>query len=293
MKGMIRRVLQALAEPVPARFLALRALDQWLNFLRYPAKLKYGSVERPGYGYGLLHAALQARKLGFPEISALEFGVAGGNGLVALERHAHRVQAETGVRVTTYGFDAGTGMPPPADFRDMPYVFQAGYFRMDEDKLRARLKTSRLLLGPIQDIITEFLRGRDTAPIGFISFDLDYYSSTVSALQIFEADENKFLPRVICYFDDIIGDLDDAYNEFTGELLAIREFNAAHEHIKVARAQGLRFYGSRLPREWPEQIFVAHFFQHNKYCRPIADVTQLPLKPDRRRDKPAAKNREA
>ena len=38
------------------------------------------ALERPNYAYCMLHAARLAQKLGLDRISALEFGVAGGNG---------------------------------------------------------------------------------------------------------------------------------------------------------------------------------------------------------------------
>ena len=50
----------------------------------------------PEYGYGLLNAALLAKRLGHARVTAIGFGVAGGNGLVALDHHAARVAAETG-----------------------------------------------------------------------------------------------------------------------------------------------------------------------------------------------------
>ena len=58
----------------------------------------------------------------------------------------------------------------------------------------------------------------------------------------------------------MVGDVDWAYNEFTGEMLAIHEFNAAHEDMKIAPVQGLRFFGGKLPSLWHEQIVVAHLF---------------------------------
>jgi hypothetical protein len=76
--------------------------------------------------------------------------------------------------------------------------------------------------------------------------------------------------------DEVFGK-DRAYNEFTGEMPAIHEFNAGHEDIKIAPVQGLRFYGGKLPSMWHEQIFVAHLFLHPDYGRPISDVQQLPL----------------
>ncbi len=79
-----------------------------------------------------------------------------------------------------------------------------------------------------------------------------------------------------CYFDDMVGDVDWAYSEFTGELRAIKEFNAAHADIKIAPVNGLRFWGTHIPQSWHEQIFVAHLFQHPQFGTPIAEMTQLP-----------------
>ena len=57
-----------------------------------------------------------------------------------------------------------------------------------------------------------------------MSFDVDYYSSTVDLLRIFDAHEEFLLPRVYCYLDDIIGDDWEIHCEYVGELLAIKEF---------------------------------------------------------------------
>jgi hypothetical protein len=195
---------------------------------------------------------------------------------VALEEHADYVKCETGVEVVIYGFDTGTGMPPPVDYRDMPYLWQAGDFVMDQEKLKARLRSSKLILGPVEETVQKFCREENCPPIGFIAFDLDYYSSTVSAFKIFEGDMKRLLPRVVCYFDDMVGGISWAYNEFMGELLAIKEFNEAHRDMKIAPVQGLRF-SSGDPRLWHEQIFVAHILNHGNYDRTISEFHQLPL----------------
>jgi hypothetical protein len=271
--------LSRLTQPYPLRLLALAWLDRRFNILPYASKLNVRSIERPEYGHPLLESARLAHKLGHSRISTIEFGVAGGNGLLALERHAEYVQRETGVEVSVFGFDTGSGMPPPVDYRDLPYLFQPGYFRMDVAKLKATLTTAELILGPVEKTVVEFCQSRRRPPIGFIAFDLDYYSSTVAALRILDADHSRLLPRVACYFDDMVGDIDWAYNEFTGELLAIKEFNDDHTTVKIAPVNGLRHFRGRVPRLWHEQIFVAHLFQHPDYGRPTSDLTQLPLLP--------------
>ena len=275
MMSLTDKVRRLLREPAPVRFLIFRAFDR-LGYLVHSANLKSASIERFHYRHCLLHAARLASKLGHSRISAIEFGVAGGNGLVALEKHADDVRHETGVHVVIYGFDTGIGMPPPVDYRDIPYLWQEGYYTMDRDRLKARLRSSKLVLGPVEETVQKFCTEEDFPPIGFIAFDLDYYSSTLAAFKIFEADEKRLLPRVACYFDDMVGDIDWAYNEFTGELLAVKEFNTAHRDMKIAPVQGLRFF-SGSPQLWHEQIFVTHIFKHSDYCRPVSGLTQLPL----------------
>jgi hypothetical protein len=78
----------------------------------------------------------------------------------------------------------------------------------------------------------------------------------------------------------MIGDIDWAYNEFAGELLAIKEFNAQHKDIKIAPVNGLRFSSRRIPQIWHEQIFVPHLFTHPDYGKSISEMTQLPLGAD-------------
>ena len=96
-------------------------------------------------------------------------------------------------------------------------------------------------LGPVEDTVRNFCELENPAPIGFIAFDLDYYSSTRSALSLLAAPHNYLLPRVLCYFDDTVGDIDMAINEYTGELLAIREFNDCREDIKLAPVRACVF----------------------------------------------------
>lgn len=266
----VRRVL---GEADPLRFAAHHSVNR-LSRLVIAADPVYRG--RPYYRHPMLQSARLAAKLGHTRMSAIEFGVAGGNGLADMEHQADLVERETGVRVSVYGFDAGSGMPPPVDYRDMPYMWQEGYFAMDEAALRARLRAAELIIGDVGETVGKFCAEADFPPIGFISFDLDFYSSTMAAFTIFDAGHEQLLPRVACYFDDMVGDVDWAYNEFTGELLAINEFNEAHDDVKIAPVRGLRYTRSQ-PEQWHEQIFVAHLFSHPDYCRPTAELTQLPL----------------
>lgn len=224
------------------------------------------------YGYGLIRAARLARALREPVITAAEFGVAGGNGLLALERHAKAA----GLPVHVAGFDTGKGMPEPEDYRDLPYVWRGGFYAMDEAALRERT-SAELVLGDAGETLPAWLAAGHP-PVGFAAFDMDYYSSTARVLAaVAAAPAECFLPRVWCYFDDVVGGEDEIHSEFTGELLAISEFNDACLRRKVARVNGLAWKVGPAGR-WAAGIFVLHLFDHPRYCDLIPGIAQqLPL----------------
>jgi hypothetical protein len=175
-------------------------------------RLSLGSVEtktrsdiwdRPAYGYGVPSAATLARQLGHRKLIAVEFGVARGDGLIALETICREVGAAVDIDIASVGFDSGRGMPKPTDYRDLPYLWNDRFYAMDEPALRQRLRTARLVIGDLSETVPDFVKNLST-PIGFISFDLDYYSSTAQAFRIFSGAPSTRLPRVQCYFDDIL-----------------------------------------------------------------------------------------
>src|SRR5262249_16807684 len=143
---------------------------------------------RPAYLLGLVMAANQARIENRPEICAIEFGVAGGNGLLALQSEAEAVEKESGIAIKVYGFDMGSGGLPEfiGDHRDHPEKWRPGDYPMVEDALRSRLTPrTTLILGNVRDTVTGFFDGHQPPPIGFVAFDMDLFSSTRDALRIF------------------------------------------------------------------------------------------------------------
>src|SRR5262245_13456792 len=90
----------------------------------FRTRLDYDIFPRPHYTYCLFQAALLAQRLGIERISVIEFGVAGGNGLLELERIAAQVEANLNTRIEIWGFDTGAGLPKPLDYRDIPYIWQ-------------------------------------------------------------------------------------------------------------------------------------------------------------------------
>ncbi len=229
-------------------------------------RTEYDIWDRPHYAYGVYKSAQLARNLKLQEISVIEFGVAGGNGLVALERIAEQVSQHLNIKISTFGFDTGQGMPPPTDYRDLPHVWQAGFYSMDQNKLRSRLRTAKLVLGNVADTTSELTTRSNFPPIAFVAFDLDYYSSTKSAFGIFAGPSSSRLPRVHCYFDDIVWPEHACHNEYTGELCAIREFNDENESQKISKIPSLAWMRKH-PARWNEQIYIHHDFDHPSYCQ--------------------------
>lgn len=213
-----------------------------------------------GYEYGFAQALRLARTLGEPSFATAEAGVAHGYGLAVLEGLA----AEAPIPVTVTGFDTGHGQPEPEGYRDMPYLWRGGHFAMDAD-LRGHT-SAELVLGDIGDTAPGWLAAQE-APVGFLAFDLDYYSSTARALTgLLTGPPERYLPRTWCFFDDTVGGEEEVHSEHTGVLAAIAEFNAAHEDRKLAQPNGLRWKLGGIPDAWVEGVYVLHLFTHPRYC---------------------------
>lgn len=225
-----------------------------------------GLPVRPNYTWCVLHAASVASRTGVPEISVLEFGVAGGNGLVALEAAAAEAERALGVAIKVHGFDTGEGMPPATDPRDAAFLMERGDFPMDQGALRGRLERAELVLGDVASTVPTFLES-GPAPVGFVAFDLDYYSSSRDALRLFDGDSAALLPRVLCYFDDIHG---YPWGDSIGVRAAIREFNDGHRDRKIDAIEGMRYLidatvAGQGGERWVEALYLAHLFDHPRY----------------------------
>ena len=222
------------------------------------------ALEKAQYAFGVKQAIYLASRLNEPRVSVIEFGVGAGIGLKLLDQYAAELGKTSGVSVEVYGFDLGSGLPPPLDYRDLPYVWTSGDYRMDSEELQRQLRTAKLLLGDIRETIPNFIQSKP-APIGFISFDLDYYSSTSAAFSIFESPDDLLLPRVLCYFDDVASDQRQLHCEYVGELLAISEFNRRAEDCHKLCRTHIHTSAVKYPAPWLDQLWVYHRFSHPVY----------------------------
>jgi len=226
---------------------------------------------RPSYAYCTYHAADLARRLGIPRISVIEFGVAGGNGLLFLKNFAVRVTQALGVEIEVYGFDTGAGLPAVTALEDLPYWFRPSQYRMDQAALQARLDPAKLIVGNVADTVSEFFTRHNPAPIGAIFNDLDLYTSTTDSLKLFEQNVSHFLPRLFMYFDDVIGSELEMYSERNGQLLAISEFNRRQKAVYIGMNQNLL---TRNDITYRYQIYYAHFRSHPVYPKYVGGDDQ-------------------
>jgi hypothetical protein len=213
--------LSRIMEEPPFRLLSYFLLKR---FAKSTATIdRWGTVDRPHYFAGVLAAAKQAMSEGVPEISVFEFGVAGGNGLVALQECAETIEGETGVKIRVYGIRHGRGTAR-ALRRLSGSSGPLASGRLPDGRAETAAETqaaNSLVLGRIAATLPQFVAS-SPPPTGFIACDVDLYSSTKDVLQLLSLPGRRMLRRVPMYFDDV----DFIFNHrFAGELLAIEEFN--------------------------------------------------------------------
>jgi hypothetical protein len=254
------KVIKALCRPE----ILVRALLKKFSVGSFDLRLVFEAFERPWYALGIHEAARLAVSLKLPSVSVLEFGVAQGDGLAAMEQIAAEVRHLLPVQIEIYGFDTGSGLPGNTDYRDLPCVWQRGFYKMDVEAVRRRLPTARLILGDVAQTVPQFLSAGGFPPIGFVSFDLDYYSSTRDALTIFDGPDTTCLPRVVTYFDDILSWPQQYFCEDVGELLALREFNATGKAHRIRPIYGWK-QNLLLNPQWADAMWAYHRFDHARY----------------------------
>src|ERR1039458_7623838 len=266
--------IRRLAAEPPLRMLTQLAVQVLPGSIR--RKAAWDVVARPEYLVGVLEGADLASRDGISEICVIEFGVAGGSGLVAMQSYAEAVERETGIRIKVYGFDTGTGLPQHCgDYRDHPDSWKAGDYVMQHERLRPLLQSrTELVLGNISETVTRFVTEIQNAPIGFISVDVDFYSSSTAALKVLSLPEKRMQRRVPMAFDDVDS---SANHRFAGELLAIREFNRLDSHVKIDRWRGLRRNRPFFEAPWLKTTYMAHDLEAVSKAALKRELVDLPL----------------
>jgi hypothetical protein len=246
----------------PIRLLIKAALSNDLARRRaFDWAVLFDAVRYPAYAVGLQAACRYAHLAGATGFLAIEFGVAGGNGLIELSNYAARLSQTTGLQIKVVGFDAGSGLPMSADRRDVPWLWNEGDFPCVEDRLRQLLpKQTELLVGRIQDTLLHWIRKGSELPIGFVSVDVDLYSATAAICDALgNAEVSRLLPFVSFYFDDVLRYLTP---RCTGEFAAISEFNREHTDRQFDRDDWISEGRPFAERLWLKRMYSLCCFDH-------------------------------
>lgn len=148
-----------------------------------------------------------------------------------------------------------------AGYKDLLHFWPAGAHDMDVEKLKTRLKQAKLILGNIGETLPSFLDQYTDGEIACLFVDVDYYSSTLPILSALEdTNEDRWLPRVYMYFDDT-----NSKYEFSGETLAIKEFNQRNESMKIS---------PELTFDFESKNKICHRFNNKLYNERIIDTNK-------------------
>ena len=252
-----RIYLERLGEPLLYNFVSIFVFF----FGSYQKKIEYDLVPRQPYAFGLATTFKAMKNHPNKKVVIIEFGVAQGAGLFNLAEIAQQLSNEHSIDYRVVGFDTGQGMPPPIDYRDHPEKYQAGDFppgNLDQSNLPQK---TEIIYGEINQTLEDFIQSVDDNEIvGFISIDVDYYSSTNQCLQVFNIDRDKLLPSTVLYFDDV-NNVD--HNPYMGELLSIEEYNRQQEDVKICKMNQLSNWRIFKNALWLDQMYFAHVLSHD------------------------------
>jgi hypothetical protein len=201
--------------------------------------------------------------------------VASGAGLLNMIELAPQIQRETGVKLRIVGFDTGRGLPPVQGYKDHPELWNGGDFATEDKEALSRRVAggAELIWGDIGDTVGPWAETMDeSAPLGFVSVDVDIYTATRAALRCLDGKPEKYNPAVSMYFDDVTFFF---ANRWAGELAAIEEFNQEHELRKIGPDMSL---GRRpvMNDNWYPNMYACHILDHETRQRP-RDRSQLTI----------------
>jgi hypothetical protein len=272
--SILRRILvERLTEPIHLQVLALFIYI----FGGIRIKIFFDFYIRQHHAYCILKCAEEAKSLNIKTVSLIEFGVANGAGLINISKISKKVTKITGIEFKIYGFDTGTGMPVPVSFKDHPELYKVGDYPMDFVNLKLKLDNNvELIIGDIDQTIQKFSQNILKSPIGFISLDVDYYSSSVQALSLLELiTPNQLLPCTYLYVDDIE---EDTHNSICGELGAIGSFNKKNiNNIFIEKSSNIRWNRIFKNAKWIDKIFYIHNFNHEERSKILLNNKKITI----------------
>ena len=235
------------------------------RFDKFFELIKNGTLPRPNYALGILMAAHQAKELNYKKISVIELGCWNFEGLIDIENYIDDIKKFIDIDFNVYGFELGSGhIKQEIDPRNRLYELSGGDYAFKKKENLKKLKNSELVLGDVNETVPKFLKEKhlDEAPLGFIIFDLGFYTSAKNALNLLKSKSSRYLPRTIIYSDNNYFVLENeadklAFVEFNNEGgKTISQIGELAEQLSISWKKWI-FLGKRM--------FVLSDLKHEKY----------------------------
>ena len=230
---------------------------------------------KPHYESILYEACLEAKKLGINQVSVIELGVAGGAGIVSLEKYKKKIEKVLDINIKIYGFDMGSGLPKIEADEDLPFLWRKGLYNIDKAALEKKVN-SKIFYGDVKNTVDDFVKINKNN-ICCIFFDLDLYTSTINFLNQIPKIKKHLLPRVLCYFDDVYV-FENYINQFNGVFKAIDEFNKNFSEFKLGYSVD-HFKNFKFPLA-RTSIYTLHSFKNRLYKKYISTDIESDLSLD-------------
>ena len=230
---------------------------------------------KPHYESILYEACLEAKKLGINQVSVIELGVAGGAGIVSLEKYKKKIEKVLDINIKIYGFDMGSGLPKIEADEDLPFLWRKGLYNIDKAALEKKVN-SKIFYGDVKNTVDDFIKINKNN-ICCIFFDLDLYTSTINFLNQIPKIKDHLLPRVLCYFDDVYV-FENYINQFNGVFKAIDEFNKNFSEFKLGYSVD-HFKNFKFPLA-RTSIYTLHSFKNRLYKKYISTDIESDLSLD-------------
>ena len=185
-------------------------------------------------------------KTGLPIGNYFEFGVWNGDSLLIYRKVLRHLGLSTNPQWKMFGFDSFEGLPVPAVEEDRHRFSAEGSFKSRgvayvESRMReSGIPSDRVQLHPgfFEESLTNELKEQlGRPPVGFVNLDVDYFSSTIIALDWVE---DLLFDGSIVFMDDVF-----FYNGHPGkgQLKAVSQFNTTRDSAGLYQAFGLDPWG--------------------------------------------------
>ena len=229
----------------------------------------FGRISRGGVLSAAHLARMSSRSLGFPSSSSVwREAMASSRSSGSQRTSSACIESAS----TCTGSTPAWACPGRLDHRDVPNLYRESGFPMDEAKLRARLKSARLILGDVNETIGTFLASRP-APVGFVSVDVDLYSSTMSALKVVRRGPGVAVTACVLLLRRHSGRDVFRVHRRTTRHCGLQRGPRDAERFRRYSVYGISCIPPHSTEAWPDQMFIAHLFDHDASGRYTGTLT--------------------